>query len=155
MMADVVALKPAAVLVLAGTNDIARGVPLEAIVNNLAMIADIAEFHKIGPIFASVLPVHDYHKDKNPAWEVTRRRPMAAILALNRAILAMCRERSLGYVDYISAMVDPAGFLRADLADDGLHPNSAGYRVMAPLAQAAIDAVVKPPAQKKRRRFPF
>lgn len=156
MMADVLALKPEAVIVLAGTNDIARGTPIEAIRNNLAMIAGLAERYNIKPILCSVLPVHDYHKDKNPAWQVTRRRPMATILELNRAILALARERNYGYVDYVSAMVDPAGFLRADLADDGLHPNATGYRIMAPLAQAAIDEAVKPePAQKKRRRFPF
>jgi lysophospholipase L1-like esterase len=41
--------------------------------------------------------------------------------------------------------------LKADLADDGLHPNSKGYRIMAPIALEAIDKVLQPPAQKKRR----
>jgi lysophospholipase L1-like esterase len=156
MMADVIALKPEAVVVLAGTNDIARGVAVDAIRNNLAMIGDLAEQHGIKPILCSVLPVHDYNKDKNPAWEVTRRRPMSTILELNRAILALARERNYGYVDYISATVDAKGLLRAELADDGLHPNAAGYRIMAPLVQSVVDALVKaPPQQQKKRRFPF
>jgi lysophospholipase L1-like esterase len=55
-------------------------------------------------------------------------------------------------VDYYSALVDKAGFLQADLADDGLHPNSKGYRLMAPIALAAIDNVTKSdvkPVKKK------
>ena len=157
MMADVVAVKPSAMIVLAGTNDIARGIPLAAIQNNLEMIADLADFHKIRPIFCSVLPVHDYNKDKNPAWEMTRRRPIETIRALNAWILLLCRKRNFLYVDYYSEMVDAAGFLKAELAEDGLHPNAAGYRVMAPLALDAITKAQPAPVQqeKKRRRFPF
>ena len=156
MMADVVLLKPSAVIVLAGTNDIARGVPIATIQSNLEMIADLAEFHKIKPIFCSVLPVHDYNKSKNPAWETTRRRPLDTIRALNQWILQLCRKRNFLYVDYYSAMVDASGFLKAELAEDGLHPNAAGYRVMAPLAIDAITKAQPPPVQeKKRRRFPL
>src|SRR5579872_5210160 len=75
MMADVIGLKPAAVLILAGTNDIARGVPLSAIENNLAMIADLAVYNQIRPLFASILPVSDYHKNVNPQYAMTVRRP--------------------------------------------------------------------------------
>ena len=71
MQADVIALKPEAVIILAGTNDIARGIPLTTIENNLAMIADLAEYHKIKPLIASVLPVSDYHKDQNPAYQMS------------------------------------------------------------------------------------
>jgi lysophospholipase L1-like esterase len=152
MMADVVNLKPAAVVVLAGTNDIARGVPVSAIENNLAMIADLADYHHIRPLFASILPVSDYHKNVNPRFEMTRLRPPAAILAINRWLQQFCAQRGYPYVDYSSAMVDSAGYLQADLADDGLHPNGKGYRVMAPIALSAIDrAVIQQP--KKKRRF--
>jgi len=154
MKADVIDLRPALVLVLAGTNDIARGVPVRAIQNNLSMIADLAEAHKIRPLFASLLPVSDYHKDQNPQYEQSKRRPPAAIREINTWLANFCRQRNYVYVDYFSATADRSGFLKADLSDDGLHPNSAGYRIMAPLAQAAIDkGAGPPPAQPKKRRL--
>jgi lysophospholipase L1-like esterase len=152
MMADVINLKPAAILVLAGTNDIARGVPLEAIENNLNMIAQLAESNKIVPIFASLLPVSDYHRDQNPGYEQTLRRPPQTIRAVNVWLQRFCQEHKYVYVDYFAKVVDNSGFLTADMSDDGLHPNSKGYRIMAPLALEAIDKVVRqpPPPQKKR-----
>ena len=151
MMADVVDLKPAAVLVLAGTNDIARGVPLEAVEDNLTMIAELAEANKITPLFASLLPVSDYHKDENPTYLQTVRRPPETIRALNTWLQAFCRQHSYPYVDYYSKLADARGYLPADLSDDGLHPNSKGYRIMAPVALEAIGKVLQPPAQKKRK----
>lgn len=156
MKADVVNLKPQAVLILAGTNDLARGVALETIQNNYTMMADIADANKIKVLFASVLPISDYHKDKNPNYERSPQRPMLSIRALNNWLQEFCRARGYGYVDYFSAMVDSAGYLRADLADDGLHPNSDGYRIMAPIAQAAIDQALRltqPAAPAKKRRL--
>ncbi|MCS7316248.1 MAG: GDSL-type esterase/lipase family protein [Bryobacterales bacterium] len=150
MKADVLDLKPAAVLVLGGTNDIARGVELATIQNNLTMIADLAEFRGIKPLLASLLPVCDYHKDKNPAYEHTRRRPPEQIRRLNEWIQNFCRQRNLVYVDYYSQMVDSAGMLRAELTDDGLHPNAAGYRLMAPVALAAIEKALAPAARRRR-----
>lgn len=157
MKADVLDLKPVALIILAGTNDLARGVSLTTIQNNLTMIADLAEAHHVKPIFTSVLPVSDYHKDKNPQYEQSPRRPPAAIRSINAWLLDMCRKRNFTYVDYFSKMVDDAGFLKADMANDGLHPNAAGYRVMAPLALEAIDkvAVVPPQPKTKKRRLPF
>jgi lysophospholipase L1-like esterase len=155
MKADVIDLKPTVVLVLAGTNDIARGVPLQTIEGNLTMIADLAGAHGIRPLFASLLPVSDYHQRDNPAWERTRDRSPQTIRALNEWIQAFCRERGYTYVDYFSATVDNKGYLGADLADDGLHPNSAGYRLMAPVALTAIEKVTAVAAEKpKKRHFP-
>jgi len=111
-----------AVLILAGTNDIARGTPLSTIENNLTMIADLADVYRIKPIFASVLPISDYHKDVNPRYEMSKQRSPAAIIELNRWIQALCSQRRYQYVDYFSQMVDPSGYMKADLADDGLHP---------------------------------
>jgi lysophospholipase L1-like esterase len=152
-MADVIDLKPAAVVVLAGTNDIARGVPVNVIENNLVMIADLADHHQIRPLFASILPVSDYHKNVKPQFEMTRRRPPATILTLNAWLKKFCAQRNYTYVDYFAAMVDSAGFLQADLAEDGLHPNGKGYRVMAPIVLNAIDRTVTQPVKKKKGRF--
>ena len=156
MQEDVINLEPKAVLILAGTNDLARGVSLRTIENNLTMIADLAEFHKIKPLFASVLPVSDYHRNTNPAFAQSKRRSPNLIRDLNDWIKGMCDERHFVYVDYYSAMVDNAGFMPADMADDGLHPNAKGYRVMAPIAMEAINNVIKPPPpvqQKKKKRL--
>lgn len=159
MMADVIRAKPAAMIVLAGTNDIARGVPMQAIQDNLAMIAELAEARKIKVALASVLPVHDYNKDANPNYEMSKRRPPAEIKTLNEWIKSYCQRKGFLYVDYFSAMVDGQGFLKKELAEDGLHPNAAGYQVMAPAAAAAIEKmtfvpVMEPPA-KKKRLLPF
>ena len=152
MRADVINLKPAAVLVLAGTNDIARGVPVSTIENNLVMIADLAAYQQIRPLFASLLPVSDYHKNVNPQYAQTARRPPSTILTLNNWLKQFCAQRGYVYVDYYSSVVDSAGFLQADLSDDGLHPNPKGYRVMAPIAVNAIDRAVGS-AKKKKGRF--
>ena len=139
---DVIDLKPEAVLILAGTNDLARGINLIAIEDYYSMICDLADKHKIKLIWASVLPVSDYHKDQNPAYEMTKMRPPIYIRALNDWLKSICEQRGYTYLDYYSAMADNTGMLKTDLADDGLHPNSAGYRVMAPLALEAIQKTV-------------
>ena len=89
--------------------------------------------------------------------------PPDAIKALNAWMAAFAKQRGLGYCNYYDAVRDGAEMLRTDLADDGLHPNSAGYRIMAPLALASIDSAVKPPPppppvvqpQPKKKRFLF
>ena len=153
MMADVIGLKPAAVLVLAGTNDIARGVPAGTIKNNLTMIAELADANEIRAMFASILPVSDYHKNVNARFAMTLRRPPATIQALNNWLRQFCSQHGYVYVDYFSATVDSAGYLQADLADDGLHPNGKGYRVMAPVAINAIDRALGQQPKKKKGKF--
>jgi lysophospholipase L1-like esterase len=151
MRADVIDLKPRLVLILAGTNDLARGVPVNAIENNLSMIADLADAHHIVPMFASILPVSDYHKDANPQYQQTTRRPPARILELNAWLRGFCEQRHFPYVDYYAALADKEGFLPADDSDDGLHPNAKGYRIMAPIALAAIDNVTNADARPQKK----
>lgn len=138
LKADVIDLRPAAVVILAGTNDLARGLPLTGIEDNLLMMADLCDTYKIKVIFASVLPVSDYHKAENASYERTPARPPVFIKALNEWIESVCVNRRHIYLNYYPAMVDPTGQMKEDLADDGLHPNAKGYRVMAPLALEAI-----------------
>ncbi|MDQ2901200.1 MAG: GDSL-type esterase/lipase family protein [Acidobacteriota bacterium] len=148
MEADVIDLHPKAVLILAGINDIGRGIPVKAIENNLTMMIVMARAYSIKPLVASIMPVSDYHKDANPRYEMTKTHPPAAIVEINGWLRDYCEHHSSIYVDYYSAMVDRAGFLQADLSDDGLHPNAKGYRVMAPIALEALGRVLAPAPQQ-------
>jgi lysophospholipase L1-like esterase len=144
LKADVIDLRPSAVVILAGTNDLGRGIGLTGIEDNLLMIADLCDTYKIKVIFASVLPVSDYHKSDNLSYERTLLRPPIFIKALNEWIESFCTNRHHVYLNYHAAMVDSTGQLKEDLGDDGLHPNAKGYRVMAPLALEAIQKALPP-----------
>ena len=146
MKADVIDLHPAAVVILAGTDDLQRQIPLTVIENNYLMLADLATLYKIKVIFASIMPVSDYHKDVNPAYEMSKTRPPIFIHALNEWIQKLCEQRDYVYLNYYAAMVDASGQMQSDLSDDGLHPNSKGYRVMAPLALQSIEKALGKPA---------
>ncbi len=152
MKADVLDLQPRAAVVLAGTNDLARGVPDRAIQNNLEMIGALAEAAGVAPVLASILPVSDYHENKDPRYKRTLLREPERILALNRWIAQICRARGWRYLDYFGALVDEAGRLRKEMSDDGLHPNAEGYKVMAPLAQQAIEAALTAARRGAQRR---
>lgn len=135
---DVIDLHPAVLVVLAGTNDVAgvtgrtRNEEIEA---NYASVAELARAHQIRIIFASLLPVNNYSEDAKESFAL---RPRERILALNSWIKDYCAQNGLVYLDYFSAMVDDKGMLKRDLSDEGLHPNAAGYKIMAPLAEKAI-----------------
>jgi lysophospholipase L1-like esterase len=132
---DVIALKPKAVVFLAGTNDIGGNlgpVTNESIAENIMAMVDMARAHDIKIVLGSVLPVCDYHRPQ------TAQRPPERILALNRWMKDYAAQNHFVYLDYFSATVDDKGFFKPDLTYDGLHPNAAGYKVMAPLAEKAI-----------------
>ena len=140
---DVIALQPKVLLILAGTNDIAGNsgpISNEDIEGNYASLAELARAHNIQVIFASILPVYNYTPRSQ---EFFNSRPMDRILALNRWLKDYCDKNSLIYVDYFSAVADDKGMLKQDLADDGLHPNKAGFLLMAPLAEKAIEKALK------------
>lgn len=131
---DVIALKPAVVVILAGTNDIAgnTGPSTQAMIeDNLSAMTEIAKAHGIRVVLASVLPVHDY--PWKPGLE-----PAPKIIALNAWMRRYAADAGATYLDYYSAMADARGGLPPALSGDGVHPNEAGYRVMAPLAEQAI-----------------
>ena len=152
---DVASLNPRVVAILSGTYDIAAGISLNQIEENLTTIADLAKVHGIKPAFASVLPVNDYHKDADPRYERTANRPPEAIQSLNNWMKGFCQSQGLVYMDYYSVMVDSAGRLQSDLSDDGLHPNAKGYRVMSRVALEAIGRVLGEldESQPGKRRF--
>ncbi|MGA8027547.1 MAG: SGNH/GDSL hydrolase family protein [Bryobacteraceae bacterium] len=136
---DVIDLKPKAVVILAGTNDIAGNTgpeSLEDIEGNLDSMAQLARANGIQVVLASVMPVCDYVKPQ------TEHRPPEKIIALNTWIKEYCARHQLVYLDYYSAMLDENKMLKKDLTYDGLHPNDAGYEVMGPLASKAIETAL-------------
>ena len=131
---DVVALQPAIVVILAGTNDIAGNTgasTLEMIEDNLASMAELAKANGIAVVLSSVLPVFDY--PWRPGLE-----PAPKIVALNAWMKQYAAAHGAVYLDYHSAMADARQGMRADLAGDGVHPNDKGYGLMAPLVERAI-----------------
>jgi lysophospholipase L1-like esterase len=138
--ADVIALNPEVVVILAGTNDIAGNtgpMTLEMIADNLMSMAELAEAHGISVVLASVMPVCDYIRPQ------TDRRPPEKIRALNAWIKAYAEKNGHIYLDYYSALIDGQQMFKKELTYDGLHPNDAGYEVMGPLAEKAIEEALK------------
>jgi lysophospholipase L1-like esterase len=137
---DVIALQPKVVVILAGTNDIAGNsgpMRLEDIEADYASLAELARAHDVKVIYASVLPVHNYTEKSK---DFFAQRSPEKILELNLWLKNyVAGHADCIYLDYFSAMVDDKGLMKKDLADDGLHPNAAGFKLMAPLAEAAIE----------------
>ncbi len=131
---DVIALQPKVVVILAGTNDIAGNTgpsTLEMIADNIKSMAELAESHGIKVILSSTLPAYDY------PWKPGLQ-PAGKIVALNKLLREYAEQKGHIYLDYFSAMADERKGLPKKYAHDEVHPTKLGYKVMAPLAEAAI-----------------
>jgi lysophospholipase L1-like esterase len=131
---DVVHLQPAVVVILAGTNDILGNTgpsTPEMTEDNFASMAAIARQNGIRVVLASITPVYAY------SWKPSVQ-PVSTIHEINQWLKAYCAREHFVYLDYYSALVDDQGGMRPGLSFDGVHPNAAGYAIMAPLAEAAI-----------------
>lgn len=136
---DVVALKPQAVHIMTGTNDLAGNTGpsrLEDYKNNIRAMVDIAQANGIKVILASIPPADRF------GWAPDLK-PAALIVEMNAWLKQYAAERGLTYVDYHTPLADANGGLRADYGHDGVHPHRAGYAVMRPLAEAAIREALK------------
>jgi lysophospholipase L1-like esterase len=131
---DVVHLHPAAVVILAGTNDIAgnTGAATEQMIeDNFTSMAEIAKQNGIKVVLASITPAYAY------PWK-PEVKPVERIQALNQWLQDFCSSHGFVYLDYFSAMADAKGAMLPGLSSDGVHPTAKGYAVMAPLAESAI-----------------
>lgn len=136
---DVIALKPMAVVILAGINDIAQNTgpySLEATSGNLFSMCELAKQNGIKVIICSVLPAADF------PWKHGLE-PAPKVVALNKVLKKYAEKNKLFYVDYFSAMVNEKWGLKEELGTDGVHPNEAGYAIMEPILQRAISKVLK------------
>ena len=131
---DVVHLKPAVVVILAGTNDIAGNTgpsSPEMIEDNFASMVAIAKANGIRMVISSILPAAHY------PWK-PEAQPAEPIRAMNTRLKALAAREGLVYLDYYTAMTNAQGGLDPELATDGVHPTAKGYVVMSPLAEKAI-----------------
>ena len=142
--ADVVALHPAAVVILGGVNDTqgAFQMPTEAEIEmNYAAMAEMATANGIAPVFTAILPVNNYTDN---AKTVLEDRKPDELNRLNAWLAAYCAEHHYGFIDYGPLLRDDKGLMRADMTSDGIHPNDDAYDLMAPVAEQAIEDAVGP-----------
>lgn len=135
---DVIALQPRVVVILAGTNDIAGNTgpsTLEMIEDNLASMAELAQANGIRVVLSSVLPVFDY------PWKPGLK-PANKIIDLNAWIKKYCEKKGFIYLDYFTSFADENNGMKSSLTTDGVHANVAGYKVMEPLVEAAIEKAI-------------
>jgi len=136
---DVIDLNPKVVVILAGINDIAGNtgpMTLEQTRDNLIAMAQLAKANNIKVVLSSVIPAFDF--PWRPGME-----PAGKVVALNKMIKEYADKNNIVYLDYFSSMADERNGLKKELGDDGVHPNLAGYKVMAPLAEKAIAEALK------------
>ncbi len=136
---DVIDLKPKAVIILAGSNDIAAStghVTNKVIMDNIKSMAELAVANGIKPILCDYLPIYDYpwHKGLKPADK---------IIALNKLITAYAAERNFTLINYFEPLKDERNGQKAALTIDGVHPNRAGYQIMAKITDEAIVHALK------------
>lgn len=138
--ADVIALKPKVVVILAGTNDLAHNtgpITPEEILGNIVSMSELAKANGIKVVLGSVLPATVF------GWRKEMGNPAQRIIAMNVMIREYAEKNGCLYIDYHSALKDGENGLKAEYAQDAVHPNKAGYEVMAPLAEKAIAEALK------------
>ena len=137
--ADVIALQPTAVVILAGINDIAGNTgpsSIEMIRDNIFSMVELANANHIKVILCSVLPAYDF------PWKPNQN-PIEKIKKLNEILKNYAAANNILYVDYYSAMADERLGLNIVYSNDGVHPNKKGYQIMQPIIEKAIALVLE------------
>jgi lysophospholipase L1-like esterase len=136
---DVIALKPAIVHIMAGTNDVAQNTGPESpgeIEGYIKSMVELALANRINVVLASIPPAKDFywHRELEPAPQIR---------ALNAWLREYAASRGLAYIDYWSVLATTDGAMKPEYSADGVHPNAAGYEAMRPLAAAAIERTLR------------
>ena len=132
---DVIDLKPYAVVILAGTNDIAGNTGpsnVKMITDNIFSMSHIATSYGVKVVLSSILPVYKYE------WAKEIIDPPSTIVAVNNRLKEHADSNGMEYLDYYSSMVDDRPGLKNEYSPDGVHPNKKGYEVMSELAEKAL-----------------
>ena len=132
---DVIDLNPKAVVILAGTNDIAGNTgpsSVKMIVDNLMSMAEIAIKQNIQVFMSSILPVFRY------PWNKSIIEPFKKIAEINNFMKDFSNREKLVYVDYHSHMVDSRPGLKLELTTDEVHLSEAGYMIMSEVVNRVI-----------------
>jgi lysophospholipase L1-like esterase len=136
---DVIALKPAVVHIMGGTNDVAGNTgpeTIDEIFGYITSMVDLARASNIKVVLASIPPAQDF-------WWHRGRMPIPTIRALNDRLKAYAARSRLVYVDYWQVLATPEGAMKPEYSPDGVHPNAAGYAAMRPLTEAALAHALK------------
>ncbi len=137
---DVIALHPQAVVIMAGTNDVAHNdfwVSPEQVINNVVSMCVLAKTYGIIPLISSIPPCNRF------PWRPELENVGQTIVDINRQLKAYAEANGIVYVDYHSALVDEnLGFPKA-LSEDGCHPNPDTYYPMEAMVVEAINNALK------------
>jgi lysophospholipase L1-like esterase len=147
--ADVIDLRPRAVVILAGTNDIAHNqgfVAIDNIAGNIISMAQLAQANGIEPVICSVLPAAEY------PWRREITDVPAKVKALNALLREWAEDNGCVYVDYFSMLADERGGLSAELAADGIHPTPEGYHRMEQIVKPELDKLLKKDKPLKKEK---
>ena len=133
---DVLALKPQVVLILAGTNDVARNrgyIAEENVVGNVISMCEIAKANSVKPIICSILPASSYR------WR-PQIKSVESIAKINAMLKDYAQKNSILYLDYFSKLANAQKGLDPDMAKDGVHPTAACYAIMEKMAKEAVES---------------
>ena len=136
---DVVDLRPAVVVILAGTNYIAGNTGpsnVKMITDNIFSMETIANAHGIQVVLSSVLPVYIYE------WSPEVIDPPSTIDAVNERLKEHAASSEIEFLDYFSEMVDDRKGLKKEYTPDGVHPNEKGYELMSTIAEKKLKSIL-------------
>lgn len=133
--ADVINLHPKAVVIMAGTNDVAHNdyyVAPEQVVNNIIAMCDLAKAHGIIPLICSIPPCSQF------PWRKEIQDPGQTIVDINNTLKSYAETNNIVYIDFHSALTDDNLGLPKNLSDDGCHPLPDCYYTMEEMVLDAL-----------------